>query len=91
MIMRSGVQVLQVAMHGYEDFWENLKRLRRTDFHLEIGEPFRLNFNGEMPSREDRQAAVDEIMYKIAELLPERYRGHYHFNMAVNYRFVVAD
>ncbi len=91
MIMRSGVPVLPVAMHGYEDFWENLKRLRKTDFHLEIGEPFRLEFNGELPSREERQAATDEIMYKIAELLPEQYRGHYQFNQAIQYRFTVAD
>lgn len=91
MIMRSGVPVLPVAMHGYEHFWENLKRLRKTDFHLEIGEPFRLDFNGELPSREERQAATDEIMYKIAELLPEQYRGHYHFNQAIQYRFTVAD
>ncbi|MFZ3080271.1 MAG: lysophospholipid acyltransferase family protein [Bellilinea sp.] len=91
MVMRSGVSILPVGFHGYENFWENLKRLRATDFHIALGTPFHIHLNGDAPSRDVRQAVTDEIMYKIAELLPERYRGHYQFNGAVNYRYAVAD
>ncbi len=91
LVMKSGVKVLPVGFHGYENFWENLKRLRRTDFHVRVGTPFRIEMNGGAPSRDVRQAVTDEIMYKIAELLPERYRGHYRFGSPVNYRYLIAD
>ena len=90
-VMRSGVSILPVGFHGYENFWKNLKRLRATDFHITLGTPFHIHLNGEAPSRDVRQAVTDEIMYKIAELLPERYRGYYQFEGAVNYRYAVAD
>lgn len=91
LVLRSGVPVLPVGLHGYEDFWDNLKQLRKTDFHIKVGKPFRVNFNGDALSREVRQAVTDEIMYKIAELLPEKYRGYYSFDNTVNYRYAVAD
>jgi len=89
-VARSDAAVLPVGLFGYEDFWTNLKRLRKTDFHIAIGQPFRLNFNGDGLSREVRQAVTDEIMYKIAELLPEKYRGYYAFDQAVQYRYAVT-
>ena len=91
LVLRSGVPVLPVGFHGYEHFWDNLKRLRKTDFHINIGRPFRVNFNGDAMSREVRQAVTDEIMYKIAELLPEKYRGYYSYEREVDYRYTVAD
>lgn len=91
LVMKSGASILPVGFHGYENFWENLKRLRKTDFHISIGTPFRIDMNGDTPSRDVRQAITDEIMYKIAELLPERYRGHYQYQDRVNYRYVIAD
>jgi 1-acyl-sn-glycerol-3-phosphate acyltransferase len=86
--VRSQAPMLPVAFFGYEDFWPNLKRLRRTDFHVAVGKPFRLNLGGVALSRDVRQALTDEIMYKIAELLPEKYRGHYHFDTAITYHYV---
>jgi len=47
--------------------------------------------NGDTLSRDVRQAVTDEIMYKIAELLPEKYRGHYQFNDQVSYHYVVSE
>lgn len=91
LVIKSGAAILPVGFHGYENFWENMKRLRQTEFHISVGSPFRINMNGDAPSRDVRQAVTDEIMYKIAELLPECYRGHYRFDAAVNYRYVVAD
>jgi len=91
LVMKSGAKVLPVGFHGYENFWENLKQLRSTNFHIKVGTPFHINMNGDALSRDVRQAVTDEIMYKIAELLPEHYRGHYRFEGAVNYHYVVAD
>lgn len=84
---RSRAPILPIAFYGYEDFWARLKSLRRTDFHIKVGEPFQMNGPGTL-DRDTRQAATDEIMYKVAELLPERYRGYYSAVQTVGYRFV---
>lgn len=86
---RSQAPLLPVAFYGYENFWANLKKLRRTDFHMVVGKPFRLQLNGEYLSRDVRQAVVDEMMYRVAELLPEKYRGYYHFEKPVDYHYCV--
>jgi 1-acyl-sn-glycerol-3-phosphate acyltransferase len=83
--------LLPVAFHGYEEFWKNLKRFQKTDFHLEMGQPFTIDFERQPLSRDVRQRITDEIMFKIAELLPEKYRGHYQFEQPVNYQFLVDD
>jgi 1-acyl-sn-glycerol-3-phosphate acyltransferase len=86
--VRCQTPLFPVAFYGYENFWANFKRLRRSDFHLAVGKPFYLKLEGELPTREVRQAITDEIMYKIAELLPEKYRGCYQFNSQVQYRYL---
>jgi 1-acyl-sn-glycerol-3-phosphate acyltransferase len=87
--MRSKAPLIAVACYGYENFWPTLKRLRRTDFHIAVGKPFRLDTSGEALSRDARQVVTDEIMFKIAELLPERYRGYYKDVDKVQYHYVV--
>ncbi len=75
--LRAGSPVLPIVHWGVEKFGENLKHLKRTDFHVRVGKPFHLDVRGERVSGEVRQAVVDEIMYQIAALLPEEYRGEY--------------
>jgi 1-acyl-sn-glycerol-3-phosphate acyltransferase len=75
--MRSDAPILPIAHWGGEKFLHNLKRLRRTDFSMRVGRPFTLNTNGERITREQRQQVVDEMMYQLAALLPEEYRGEY--------------
>lgn len=75
--LHSGAPLMPVAHWGGENFLSNLKRFRRTDFHIRVGEPFRLKTDGLRMTHEIRQEIVDQIMYKIAELLPEDYRGAY--------------
>lgn len=75
--LRSDVPLLPVAHWGGENFLVNLKRLRRTDFHVRVGVPFRLDPGSQHVSREVRQQMVDEMMYRLAALLPEYYRGAY--------------
>jgi 1-acyl-sn-glycerol-3-phosphate acyltransferase len=75
--LKSEAPLLPVGYYGGENYAQNLKRLRRTDFHLAVGRPFRLSAGGETPTREVRLGMVDEVMYQIASILPESYRGAY--------------
>ena len=75
--LRSGAPLLPVVHWGGENFLSNLKRLKRTDFHIRVGEPFKLDPGKERVTREVRQEMVDEMMYRMAAMLPEYYRGAY--------------
>ncbi len=55
----------------------HLHQARRTDFHINVGPPFTIDPGGQKVTRPVRQAITDEIMYQIAALLPEEYRGEY--------------
>jgi 1-acyl-sn-glycerol-3-phosphate acyltransferase len=73
----SKAPIIPVAHWGGERFTSNLKRLRRTDFHIRVGRPFTLRTSGERITRDQRQQIVDEMMYQLSALLPEDYRGEY--------------
>ena len=75
--LRAGVPILPIVHWGGEDFGANLKKLKRTDFHVRVGKLFYLDAKGEKVNGEIRQAMVDEIMSQIAVLMPEEYRGEY--------------
>ena len=75
--LRSGAPLLPVVHWGGENFLSNLKRLKRTEFHIRVGEPFKLDPGDQRVTREVRQQMVDEMMYRLAVLLPEYYRGAY--------------
>jgi len=75
--LHSGAPILPVAHWGGENFPKNIKRLKRTDFHIRVGKTFSLDAKGEQVNGKVRQAMVDEIMYQIAILMPEEYRGQY--------------
>jgi 1-acyl-sn-glycerol-3-phosphate acyltransferase len=75
--VHSGAPILPVAHWGGENFLRNLPRLRRTDFHIRVGKPFKLELEGVKMTREVRQQIADEMMLRIAELLPPEYRGEY--------------
>jgi len=75
--LHAGVPILPIAHWGGENFQRNIRRLKRTDFHIRVGKPFTLDTNGEKLHGKVRQAIIDEIMYQIAILMPEGYRGRY--------------
>lgn len=85
---RSGAPIVPVAFWGHENFWQNLKRLRRTEFHIAVGQPFRPTAEGASLARDVREAVADEMMVKLAELLPEKYRGAYAFEGKPAYRYL---
>jgi 1-acyl-sn-glycerol-3-phosphate acyltransferase len=67
----------------------NLKRLKRTDFHIRVGEPFIVKVEGKVTA-EMRQEIVDEMMYEIAKLMPEEYRGEYSDMSKATRKYLVA-
>jgi 1-acyl-sn-glycerol-3-phosphate acyltransferase len=75
--LRSGAPLLPMVFFGAEDLISNLKRLRRTDFNIKLGNPFLLNARGERVTRKIRRQMTDEIMYQLAALLPPANRGVY--------------
>ncbi len=75
--LHSGAPIIPVAHWGGEVFLSNLKRFKRTDFHIRVGEPFKLNVSGIKVTSEIRQQLVDEMMYQLAALMPAEYRGEY--------------
>jgi 1-acyl-sn-glycerol-3-phosphate acyltransferase len=75
--LRSGAPLLPVVFHGSEHYKDNLRRLRRTDFYIEVGKPFHLDAGGRRVTRQVRQRMIDEVMYQMAALLPPPYRGAY--------------
>jgi 1-acyl-sn-glycerol-3-phosphate acyltransferase len=85
--VRSGAPLLPIVHWGGENFLRNLARLKRTDFHIRVGDPICLNVDGVRMTREIRQQIVDEMMYRLAELLPHEYRGEYEKVTDVKYSF----
>lgn len=75
--LRTKAPLQPVAHWGAENFPKNIRRLRRTDFHIRVGKAFTLNAGGLRVSKEVRQEMVDEMMIELAKLLPEKYRGYY--------------
>jgi len=75
--LRSGAPLLPLVYYGGEAIKENMRRLRRTPFHIVVGEPFTIAPGTERVTRDVRQRISDEVMYKMAALLPEAYRGDY--------------
>ncbi|MGD8603235.1 MAG: lysophospholipid acyltransferase family protein [Anaerolineales bacterium] len=73
----AGVPILPVGLYGTENVISSWSRLRRPVLNVVVGELFRLP-----PLDEDNRSAnlrqqSDEIMLRIAALLPPSYRGYY--------------
>jgi 1-acyl-sn-glycerol-3-phosphate acyltransferase len=69
--------ILPVAFYGGELFWDNLHHLSRTDFIIRVGKVCKMSQDIDIRNKDVRQGVTDDVMYKIAGLLPEKYRGVY--------------
>jgi 1-acyl-sn-glycerol-3-phosphate acyltransferase len=69
--------IVPVAIYGQEKYRKNLRRLRRTEVSIAVGQPFWLDPGDGRVTREMRQQMTDEIMMQIAALLPPQNRGVY--------------
>ena len=77
MALHTKAPLLPIVYYGGEAFRDNFKRLSRTDFHISVGQPFHLHHGGVKVTKHVRREMLDEIMYQLAWLLPEAYRGEY--------------
>ena len=73
----SGAPIIPIAGYGHENYASDFKRLRRPNYQLKVGKPFRLDSGGVRVKGDMRQEMADEIMYQLAAMLPEKYRGEY--------------
>jgi 1-acyl-sn-glycerol-3-phosphate acyltransferase len=76
---KSGFPVLPVALAGTEDrvIFGNLKRLRRSRVSVTGGPAIAIPPLPRDRREEALKEATDEIMCRIAVMLPEKNRGHY--------------
>lgn len=73
----SHAPILPLVYFGGERLRDNLNRLRRTDFHIRVGRTFNIQFPEGKLDRDVRNKMLEEIMFQIAVMLPEGYRGYY--------------
>lgn len=76
---RSGVPIIPVAVTGTEDsnVVAHLKRLRRVPVFGRVGKPFTLPPLKSNDKEAELKRNTDEIMCRIAAMLPQEYRGVY--------------
>lgn len=73
---RTHAVIVPVACWGVERF-RDWKRLKRPACTVSVGQPFRLEESSARPTTAQLQEYADQVMIRIAELLPEGYRGVY--------------
>jgi 1-acyl-sn-glycerol-3-phosphate acyltransferase len=74
---RAGVPILPVAVTGTEKMPASLKRLRRGQVKAVIGETFILPITERKARGKQLKEFTELIMLRLAEILPEEYRGVY--------------
>ena len=74
---KKDVPMIPVAVMGFPSFSKNIKRLRRTVITIKVGEVFEIIQKGGRIDADTRQALADEIMMRLAVMMPNEMRGHY--------------
>ena len=76
--LKAGVPVVPVGISGSEEYFRRLLTLRRPNLRLTFGPAIHLPPLDRDNREESLQKMTDEIMCRIAILLPEKYWGYYH-------------
>jgi len=74
---RTGAPILPLAIFGGEHFHKNIRRFKRTEFNIVVGNPFKIKINAKTIARDVREQITTEIMCQLAALLPPDNRGIY--------------
>jgi len=76
---KTGATIIPIGLTGTEDntLKDHLKKIRRLRVNIEVGDPFTIPQLPSIDREEFLQKYTDEIMCRIAALLPESYRGIY--------------
>lgn len=78
---RANVPILPAVIWGTEQIKHNIRKFKRTTVHIRVGEPF--NLPEGRAGTEQLQQYTDQIMLKMAVMLPPEYRGVYADRMKV--------
>lgn len=79
---RTGATIVPVAAYGQEQAERRWKRLRRPHIVVRVGEPFCLEGTPHKARSRDLPPYTEEMMARIAALLPPAYRGVYSDRIA---------
>jgi 1-acyl-sn-glycerol-3-phosphate acyltransferase len=71
--IKSGAVIVPAAVYNLESWYDDLLRPRRTHCQVRFGKPFILADI----TRPEMPAATREMMYQLAMLLPDAYRGEF--------------
>jgi 1-acyl-sn-glycerol-3-phosphate acyltransferase len=74
---RTQAPILPFAIAGVRPFSTNFKRFKRTRVNINIGEPYLPVSDASKPGRERLAALTDDLMLRLARLLPPEQRGPY--------------
>jgi len=75
--LKADVPIVPVGLAATETLVPNLRRLKRSHVTLHYGKAFRLPALDRDNREAQMKTCTDEIMCRIAALLPEKYRGFY--------------
>jgi 1-acyl-sn-glycerol-3-phosphate acyltransferase len=87
MALQTDIPIIPIVHYGGEIFWDRIKMLKRTRFTYKVGNPIILK-KAKRITQEIRRDMVDQLMYRMAKLLPEKYRGVYSEISKINNEFV---
>jgi 1-acyl-sn-glycerol-3-phosphate acyltransferase len=74
---RTGAPLVPVAMWGQERVFAYWRRLRRAPVRIRVGAPIYWEWSSPRASSEELDACTRAVMRRLAEMLPEEYRGVY--------------
>jgi 1-acyl-sn-glycerol-3-phosphate acyltransferase len=74
---RLNIPILPLVHYGVEEFRNNIRKLKRTRITFKTGKMFKINTGGKAITNSIRGEMIKEIMYQLAQQLPEKYRGEY--------------
>lgn len=82
---QTGAQILPVGLDGMEEIFPRLGKFHRANITINVGKPFGpFKVSGKGRERRKQINAIgDEIMYRIADLIPPEKRGHYSDDPAI--------
>ena len=79
--LRSGATILPIGITGTEYVWTKRglpwNLFRRWPVEVKVGEPYRPNLPPGVSQKQALAFVAEEMMRRIAALLPEKYQGYY--------------
>jgi hypothetical protein len=67
--------MVPVGNYGADNYTANWPWLKRTDFHIRVGNLFHLDAYGQCVTRSMQEKIMEEMMYRLALVLPPENRG----------------